>query len=347
MAEEFKESSIRSQEKTRERDRFRGRGRGAFMQHYEDMGVSSTEEGHAAFVSAKKRREASIAAAQKEYDKYNKSYKQDQATMGETASAIRTAQNQVNRYARELSSGMSFKDYKKANSGELAKVHVLAKDNSIEGTYTVGRKDLKDSDFPVIWKNGEAYVSVRQQGRTVGQEIHDKLNKEHQATNNALKLSYETAMSEALSSGNAQLRAASSQINKATSEYARNQQKVNTAGANLQAAADQISGAKKGMTQELGMIKSEYQKKLNILRDVLSGTKTDLGKMEAGEMPPSVTEAIKNQVLPEAVIQTEGKIDQEKVQILSEMLARAQTSKGKSTKRERPGIFQEVSNAAA
>jgi len=86
------------------------------------------------------------------------------------------------------------------------------------------------------------------------------------------------------------------------------------------------------MSKELAMIKEDYKNKLQTVREVFLGTKTELGKKEVDStsiedvIPQSVKDAIGTDQVPPSVLLTNGELDPQKIAILEELLKRSSSS---------------------
>jgi len=352
----------------RSRERSRGRGRGAFFNFYKDMGTSSTEEGHTAFVKAKSEHEARIAAAQAEWERASQEYAKYQTQLDTQKSSIMQGQQQINSAQSELksqyaSSGnvSSFEDvWKNYNPGTPIRI---TSGNNVEATYKIGApsqkdlQELRNSGVSAGYVDGgkNFNIDVRLDGgKVAGAELHQMMREaEAKAKANAQRAYEAQVASQRAQAANAynqaqsQINQAYGQLNQAQSEYSSAAERMNTYKANLSSSQSQIQGARDLMNQELEMIKTEHKNKLDVIRGVLLGTKTELGSQGAGVDTKGVLEQIQGMnSIPNEAVMTDGEVDPEKAKIFAEILASYKPEEEEDTgnTENTVGIFQESMN---
>lgn len=332
----------------RSRDRFRGRGRGAFVHYYEDMGTSSTEEGHAKYVAGKKKfdalvakQEGKLAAAQAEINKAQALYEQGEISY----------QQMLERYNKlanmpfpGVSTNFNMPSFDQAWNDNTVPVRVVS-GNNIESTKRLPRESVNSflASNPGVnagWvDNGKNFnIEVNQGGRIRGKETHTFLNKEEarirkeaekryareveaaqRAAEAAARAQFERERSAALDAGSKNLETARGQLADLSS-------KLSTAKVGVEVGRKEVEAAKTLRQRTLDNIKATHKEKEGIIREIFSNMDLDMGEYtftDEGGIDLSFEQVqmlMEDRGLPQSVIMTDGKIDNEKVDMLTTFL---------------------------
>ena len=333
-------------DRSNERERTRGRGRGAFIQYYDDMGTSSTEEGHTAFVGAKSSWEQKIAAAQSKYN-------QAQSQVNTAKSQYSQAAGEVNRATGEYNAGVAEIGNIRADVPEFGSGFTpirVTNGNNVEGIYKVpatqeALKVLKDAGFNAGFVDGgkNFNVDVRVKGHVMGQELHDIMREAEAASRADYERQKALANAQAAAvraKASQQAAAVKSQIEQYRSILQGKASEIAQAQSQVDSFGDQIKGSKQSMSKELSMIKEDYKNKLQTVREVLLGTKTELGKTEpkaeglADVIPDVVKESLDNDQVPPDIILSNGELDPMKIALLEQVLLKRKEGGDGSTKED-------------
>jgi hypothetical protein len=255
----------RSLRDVRERDegRNRPRGRGSFINYYEDIGASTTEEGHKVW-----------KAKDEEF----------QGQIGKAKQGISEAQGKYDEALREhnsATSGLPGLDsaldaaWRKTESS-FVPIRVVD-GNKVEATYMLPREvadNFPTEAYHANWVDGGKYfnidVDAKGGGGKRGAELHDSLAN---AYANMKTDFYEQAAPKLQQ----QLGSAQGQFNTA---MAANQGALDSYAAEIQANKEFISGTEAEAERQKQKIRDQYQKRLATLKEIFGGFKIDKAKPE-------------------------------------------------------------------
>jgi len=327
----------RDRDTGRERDRLRQTGRGAQVNYYDDLGFSTTEAGYEEATEYKAGQAERIAAEEErlgqlqgEVNKAKGGLNRYQDQLGQYKSQISQAKSEIQkaREATDPSNMGKFADkyYEEAKKSALVKVNVVSgKDNKIEGSYWVPKDGAAELASGLQYKNrnpktGEWYLHTQQDGRTMGQELHDMLRQSDKLTREQALIQGQREFAKLASNSSSEIAKAESQIGQAQEQY-------NSAYGNYikQQGQVEIAEASVGLQkQQLAQYTEQEQQYLTELADKYDGKVDRMSKMmeklniqaEGGgeQAQPTVTEQIvQGENIPVAEAEAEVPAPEEKV----------------------------------
>lgn len=289
-----------TQDATRSRERDRGRGRGAMVQYYDELGYSTTEQGYESFQKYDKGWQADLNKQKGQLNQAQSQVNQAKSAAAAERARIAAGQSEINRYRSELDkarsqisgsnlSSLTQKAYDEAKSrGNLVKVNVVAgSDNRTEGSYWVPRETAEKIAGGIQYSNkanGQYYMHVKSQGRTIGGELHAGLSQAQRSAETSLKsqaqqeiASYMQQQQGVLNQNASQIGQAQSQINAAKGNLIQEQGKIERYQAQVQENFKLLNGLstqKKEFIENLGV---EYEKKIDTMERIMRGLSTEAG----------------------------------------------------------------------
>lgn len=297
-------SALRDAREREDNTRDRGRGRGSQVQFYDDMGFSSTEQGHEKFVEYKDTQAKQIAARKAEIAKAQGAINQENQAFQSRQSQYNTAQNAYKQSQAELEKAKQLTDPKNIGkytedaysrvlkSGEMKKVAVVSgNDNKVEGYYWVPKGNAealtKSVQFYNTGKDGTLYVHTKSQGRTIGEELHKQLSLTQQSAKTQVMSAAQKQFAEQSSTAQKQIAAASSnlsnyksQLDAAKAGLIKDEGAIQRAQATIGLSKEQLKNYTAQEAKFLKDLGDKYDGKIDRMREIVQGVQVKEGQSE-------------------------------------------------------------------
>jgi chromosome segregation ATPase len=287
-----------ARDRATDRERTRGRGRGAVVQYYDDMGFSSTEQGHERFLDYKQEQAKKVAEAKAKLNQFQQQINQARTGYNQADSEIKGYEQKIREAQSQIdearSRGMQTPNLgsltnqawqQAKGSDQMVKARVIA-DGKVQGVYYIPKEAAnnmaqKGMNAGFV-KNNVFNVDVKQGGRTRGQEIHDMLRTGSQQTKTqfqqqaqreiASQIAQQKAQAAAeISRAQGEINTARSQVENQRGQLIQKQGEIQRAEASIGLQRQELAQFNEQEQQYLQQIAKNYNGKIERMSELMSG----------------------------------------------------------------------------
>lgn len=259
-------------------------GRGAFVNFYEDLGISTVEPAAQQMRAEEKDFQAKVSTRKAEIEGYRNQYQGALSQVQGSRSQWDTANNQLSEAAKNLPGlsdavNQSWDQYRST----MAPVRVVS-GNNVEQTYYLPKDVINslnseafnrgDGSYTGNWVDNGAYynvdVRVKGQGGSRGQELHELLSNTYGQVESQYKSRAAEQLAAQLSAANSSISNQASVLGAAGIQLAANESAVGLYGASLSAAEGELQGTIAARQAQWDKLHERYNQRAEQMDSILS-----------------------------------------------------------------------------
>ena len=298
-----------------DRSRSRGRGRGSMLQYYDDIGMSTTEQGYSDFKELQASGERQRASQRQQINQAQNALNQERQAYQGRQNEYRAAESRYNQQREKIDQYRQMLDpsnmdnfvrdaWRRASrSPDAVIARVTTADGNVQGSYVISRqqaellnRQLNNSGF--VPNSRFFNVGVRQHGRMRGGEMHQILGAAQQGQKTSVMQEAQRMFASQSADARGNIRRAEeelgtfkSQLDAAKLGLVRDQGLIDREQGVIRLAREHIAGLEQQEQQFLVDLQENYNDKIGAMRRVLGTASTTAG--EASGDAQSIYEQVK------------------------------------------------------